>query len=137
MPERNDRELLDRCRHEQADAMIIHAQNRQAMWKYRRWHRSGVTRPLPGTLLAPVWIIRRRGDGHGYVVRRIGLQRFLEYARRDRATIAICKREEAARAYRERLQMEHRAWSAEVSSGRGTRRCIGNRPGMAVTAQCG
>ena len=32
------------------------------------------------------------------------LGRFLEYARADRATIAICKREDAARAYRDRLQ---------------------------------
>src|SRR5262252_9996661 len=106
MPERNDRELLDRRRHEQAhDAMtFVHARNRQSMWKHRRWHRCGVTRPLPGTLPAPVWIIRRRGDGKGFCVRRIGLQRFLEYARADRATIAICKREDAARAYRDRLQ---------------------------------
>jgi len=83
---------------------MIHARNRQAMWKYRRWHRHGVTRQLRGTLPAPVWVIRRRRDKPGFCVRRIGLERFLDYARRDRETIAILKDETAARVYRERLQ---------------------------------
>jgi len=81
---------------------FIHSRNRQAMWKFRRWHHAGVTRPLPGTLAEPRWAIRLNGDGR-YVVRRIGLQRFLDYARKDRQTIAILKNEAAARAYRDRL----------------------------------
>ena len=84
-------------------SLFIHARNRQAMWKHRRWHRCGVTRQLPGTLAAPLWVIRRsRRDGR-YSVHRIGLERFLERARRDRYTIAILKHEAAARAYRDRL----------------------------------
>lgn len=85
-------------------SLFIHSQNRQSMWKFRRWHRCGVTRPLPGTLAAPLWAVRQNGDGR-FVVRRIGLQRFLEYARRDRRTLAILKHEASARAYRDRLQL--------------------------------
>jgi len=88
--------------------IFVHSRNHQQMWKYRRWHRDGITRRLPGTLPAPLWVIRQNRDGR-FVVRRIGLQRFLEYARADRATIAIVKCEPDARAYRDRLSSAERS----------------------------
>jgi len=88
---------------------LVHAQNRQQMRKVRAWHRHGVTRQLPGTLAAPRWVIRRRRDKPGFRLHRIGLERFLAYARVDRYTIAILKTEAAARAYCERLRVLARA----------------------------
>jgi len=81
----------------------IASTNRQDLWK-RRLREVGIVSRRRGVLPAPLWIIRRRRDKPGFRVRRIAWARFLDYARRDRRTIAILKCEADARAYRDRLR---------------------------------